>query len=97
MTKLISNFCSILFLDSLAEVVPCLNAFISLIGALCSTGLALIVPVVIEMVCAWGTSSGTSWPMLTKNAVIMIIGVIGLVTGTYESLHNLAKAFRGIN
>lgn len=85
-------FCT--FSDSLAEVVPALNAFISLIGALCSSGLALIFPAIIELVVAWGTSTGPSGTMLTKNAVILVIAMLGLVTGTYESLHNLAKAFR---
>lgn len=76
-------------------MVPALNAFISLIGALCSSGLALILPPVIELVCAWGTSNGPSPITLAKNAVILIIAMFGLTTGTYESLHNLAKAFRG--
>lgn len=84
-----------IFSDSLAEVVPALNAFISLIGALCSTGLAMILPPVIELVCAYGgTTDRPSGFMISKNCVIIILAMFGLVTGTYESLQKLAEAFR---
>ncbi|XP_055303517.1 proton-coupled amino acid transporter-like protein CG1139 [Sitodiplosis mosellana] len=85
----------VLLTYSLGEVVPALDAFISLIGALGSTGLALIVPAVIELVCASGTSSGISGVLLTKNSIILVVAMFGLVTGTYESLHKLVDAFFG--
>lgn len=75
-------------------MVPKLNLFLSLIGALCSSALALIFPPVIELVCAWGTSKGPSAILLTKNFVIMIVALFGLITGTYESLHALVVSFQ---
>lgn len=78
---------------SLAEVVPALNAFISLIGALCSSGLALIFPPVIELVSAWGTAEGPGKVTLGKNCVILAIAMFGLVTGTIESVEKLIEAF----
>lgn len=86
----------ILFSDSLAEVVPALNAFISLIGALCSSGLALIFPPVIELVCAYGSSASADGPnkwMLGKNCIILVVAMFGLVTGTIESMQKLVEAF----
>lgn len=78
----------------MAEVVPQLNAFISLIGALCSSGLALVFPPVIEIVSNWGSSSSIKRWILPKNAIILVVALFGLVTGTYESLHTLVEAFK---
>lgn len=78
----------------MAEVVPQLNAFISLIGALCSSGLALVFPPMIQIVSAWGTSNGVNGWVIAKNSFILVIALFGLVTGTYESLHTLFEAFR---
>lgn len=83
-----------MFSDSLAEVVPALNAFISLIGALCSSGLALIFPPVIELVSAWGSSEGPNKFMITKNCIILVVALFGLVTGTIESMEKLVDAFK---
>lgn len=84
------------FADSLAEVIPALNAFISLIGALCSSGLALVFPPVIELVYAYGTSKGPSAFVLGKNILIIIVAMFGLVTGTYESINKLIIAFQDL-
>lgn len=80
--------------DSLAEVVPALNAFISLIGALCSSGLALIFPPVIELVVAYGSSEGPSKLLLGKNSIILLVAMFGLITGTIESMEKLIEAFK---
>ncbi|XP_031627301.1 proton-coupled amino acid transporter-like protein CG1139 [Contarinia nasturtii] len=93
-SQLVFRALLVLFTFSIAEVVPALNAFISLIGALCSSGLALIFPPLIELVCAWATPDGPSALLLAKNLLILCLAMFGLVTGTYESLENLAKAFR---
>lgn len=83
--------------DSLAEVVPALNAFISLIGALCSSGLALIFPPLIELVSAWGTAEGPGKFTLGKNCIILVVALFGLVTGTIESMQKLVEAFQHKN
>ncbi|XP_058063774.1 proton-coupled amino acid transporter 1-like [Anopheles bellator] len=81
----------------IAESVPNLGAFISLIGALCSTALALIWPPVIEMTLLAATSPGEksqlTWALCAKNGLILLIASIGVVTGTYESLLALARSF----
>lgn len=75
----------------IAQLVPHLNLIISLIGALCSTGLALFIPAIIQIVLAYGTEKGPSYVVLIKNSFIILIGIIGLVTGTVESVESLIK------
>lgn len=63
----------------IAQLVPHLNLIISLIGALCSTGLALIIPAVIQMVLAYGTEKGPSYVVLIKNSLMILLGLVGFV------------------
>lgn len=78
---------------AIAELVPHLNIFISLIGAFCSSALALLVPAIIQVVLAYGTTDGPSYYVLAKNSFITLLGVLGFLTGTYESLAALIKVF----
>ncbi|XP_049538262.1 proton-coupled amino acid transporter 4-like [Anopheles darlingi] len=85
----------------IAEGVPNLGAFISLIGALCSTALALIFPPIIELTLqSVNTSDDDHYHhrqrrlgLYGKNVLILVIASIGVVTGTYESVLALAKSF----
>lgn len=78
---------------TIAELVPHLNIFISLIGAFCSTALALFFPALIEIVLSYGTPEGPGRIVLIKNSFIMLLALIGFLTGTYESMSALIKAF----
>lgn len=73
--------------------MPHLNIFISLIGAFCSTALALLIPAIIQIVLAYGITDGPSYFMLAKNSIIIVIGLLGFATGTYESIAALIKVF----
>lgn len=75
--------------------MPHLNIFISLIGALCSTALALCFPALIQLVLAYGTPEGPSLFLLIKNGFILLFSLFGLVTGTYESIGGFIKIFKG--
>lgn len=81
------------YIVAIAELVPHLNIFISLIGAFCSSALALLIPAIIEVVLAYGTTDGPSYIVLAKNSFITILGLLGFVTGTYESLAALFAVF----
>lgn len=83
----------VLITFAIAELVPRLNLFISLIGALCATALALVFPPVIQLISAYGTSEGPGTFVVMKNCVILAIAILGFSTGTYESISALAKAF----
>uniref|UniRef100_A0A182P7V6 Amino acid transporter transmembrane domain-containing protein n=1 Tax=Anopheles epiroticus TaxID=199890 RepID=A0A182P7V6_9DIPT len=76
----------------IAECVPNLGAFISLIGAFCSSSLALMFPPVIELIVAWTNGTLGVW-LVVKNVIILLLAFLGFATGTYESVSALAKEF----
>ncbi|GAB0096000.1 proton-coupled amino acid transporter 1 [Sergentomyia squamirostris] len=78
---------------TIAMAVPKLSLFISLNGALCSTALALVFPPFIELVSTWEDTKGPGAIILLKNVAIMIIALLGFVTGSYESLAQIIRAF----
>ncbi|XP_047364280.1 proton-coupled amino acid transporter-like protein CG1139 isoform X1 [Vespa velutina] len=74
----------------LAIAVPSLEYFISLFGALCLSALGLGFPAIIQLCTCWKDADrSTKAFMLIKNLVIVAIGVIGLVVGTYTSLREI--------
>ncbi|XP_031826594.1 proton-coupled amino acid transporter 2 isoform X4 [Nomia melanderi] len=76
----------------LAEAIPELGLFISLVGAVSSTALALIFPPIIEMVVC-GQNASLGMFTMSKDIVIVLIGLLGFVTGTYESITSIIAAF----
>ncbi|XP_076384401.1 proton-coupled amino acid transporter-like protein acs isoform X2 [Megalopta genalis] len=89
-----SSLCLLTFV--LAEAIPQLGLFISLVGAVSSTALALIFPPIIEMVVCWQNASLGLFTM-TKDVVIVLIGLLGFATGTYESITSIIVAFSKSN
>ncbi|XP_017893262.1 proton-coupled amino acid transporter 2 isoform X1 [Ceratina calcarata] len=85
-----SAMCLLTFI--LAEAIPQLGLFISLVGAVSSTALALIFPPIIEMVVCWQNAS-LSMFTISKDILIVLIGLLGFVTGTYESITSIIQAF----
>lgn len=82
-----------LFSVVLAEAIPYLSLFISLIGAISSTALALLFPPLLELVTK-SSISEVSPKLLIKNLFILLLGLSGCVTGTYESISAIVKAFQ---
>ncbi|ODM93718.1 Proton-coupled amino acid transporter 4 [Orchesella cincta] len=82
----------VLFTFGMAEGIANLGLFISLVGALSSTSLALIFPPLINILTRWNDTlePKTNWKFW-KDVSIMIIGVLGSVAGTYASLQNIMK------
>ncbi|KAH8336143.1 hypothetical protein KR074_004220 [Drosophila pseudoananassae] len=78
---------------SIAELVPALGLFISLIGALCSTALALVFPAVIELITRSEANKGPGFWICLKNLVILLLALLGFSTGTYESLKEIITHF----
>ncbi|XP_058063869.1 proton-coupled amino acid transporter-like protein CG1139 [Anopheles bellator] len=81
----------------IAECVPKLSLFISLIGAFCSSALALIIPPIIELIVEFsGVSSRTPYArglLVLKNGCILLIALVGFGTGTYESVSKIIQEF----
>ena len=73
--------------------------FISLVGALSSSCLALIFPPIIDYATNWEEMSARSTLSLrailtgTKNLTILLLGVVGFFTGTYASIHSIVDSF----
>lgn len=90
----ILRVCLVLITFVLAEVIPRLGLFISLVGAVSSTGLALIFPPLSDIAvrkkehdfgfCSW---------RFFMDILTIILGLIGFFTGTYASVHEIIKAF----
>lgn len=69
-----------------------MSLFISLIGALCSTALALVFPPIIEMIVAFSEPNcKPSKVMIVKNVFILILALLGFFTGSYESLTKIVQ------
>lgn len=78
----------------LAESIPQLGLFISLVGAVSSTALALIFPPLIELVASSQKPTGITTFMAIKDIVIILLGLFVFVTGTYESIASIVRAFQ---
>ncbi|KAF8359102.1 slc-36.2, partial [Pristionchus pacificus] len=75
-----------------AELIPHLALFISLVGSIASTSLTLVFPPLIELLCYY--SRGTlTYKIWIRNIILLCIAVIGFATGTYASLKDIIKAF----
>ncbi|XP_068154922.1 LOW QUALITY PROTEIN: neutral amino acid uniporter 4 [Drosophila tropicalis] len=78
---------------AIAQMVPALGLFISLIGALCSTALALVFPPVIELIAKSEPNKGPGFWICIKNLLILVLAMLGFITGSYESLKQIVKHF----
>lgn len=84
--------CELDFSVILAEAIPELGLFISLVGAVSSTALALVFPPIIEIVVCWHNANLGVFTIM-KDLIIVLIGVLGFATGTYESVTSIIDAF----
>jgi len=76
-----------------AEVIPHLALFISLVGAIASTFLALIFPPICHMVVWKDEGFGVLNWKLHMDIITILLGLLGCITGTYFSLHDIIIAF----
>ncbi|XP_076042534.1 proton-coupled amino acid transporter 1-like isoform X2 [Oratosquilla oratoria] len=81
----------VLITFGLAAAIPSIGLFISLIGAVSSSALALIVPPIIEIVTFYPDTSKLT---LVKGSCICIFGIIGFLTGTFSSVEAIVEFFR---
>ncbi|XP_055843055.1 neutral amino acid uniporter 4 [Episyrphus balteatus] len=84
----------ILLTFAVALVVPELGLFISLIGALCSTSLSLLIPVMVDFIHRSGESKSIGAGLYIKNIIILIVAALGIGTGTYQSITEIIKEFK---
>lgn len=78
---------------SVALLVPNLGLLISLIGAVCSTSLALVFPVIIEYLVITRNDESVSSVIVIKNVLILILAAVGFASGGYESVRQIAQLY----
>eukprot|EP00092_Neocalanus_flemingeri_P025306 GFUD01027438.1.p1 GENE.GFUD01027438.1~~GFUD01027438.1.p1 ORF type:complete len:485 (+),score=100.26 GFUD01027438.1:130-1584(+) len=86
------RFSLVLLTFALAAAIPKLDLFISLVGAVASSTLALMAPAVIDTVTQ---GERCCWQRALKNVIIFIIGFLGFIFGSYVSLRNIINYFIG--
>ncbi|XP_026742220.1 proton-coupled amino acid transporter-like protein CG1139 isoform X2 [Trichoplusia ni] len=77
----------------LAVAVPRLGLFISLFGALCLSALGICFPALMEMCVSFPDKFGPGRVRLLKDVLLFIVGVVGLVAGTYTALLSIVRSF----
>lgn len=74
--------------------IPNLELFISLFGALCLSALGLAFPALIEYCTFYKERHGIHKVILIlKDVIIIVIGVAGLITGTWTSLSEIVNTY----
>lgn len=87
-----------LFAALVAIVVPDLEDLIALIGAVASSALALIFPAILEIAVFWPDRRERKFCFIlpwvvwvVKDCLILSLGIVGLVMGTYSSISNIIQ------
>ncbi|CAB3402010.1 unnamed protein product [Caenorhabditis bovis] len=87
-----SRYLGVFLTCAVAELIPHLALFISLIGAFSGASMALLFPPCIELLTAYAKSTLSS-SMWLKNAFLLAFATIGFTTGTYSALVEIGKTF----
>ncbi len=83
----------VLFTFLLAFSIPRIDLFISLVGAVASSTLAIIVPPVLDLIVFW-PSTNFSVLKLGKNIMVILFGVYIFSAGTFVSVKDIVNYFR---
>lgn len=86
--KQINKVCGITVVA--AEVVPQLGLFISLLGSVSSTALALVFPPLCDLALHWGRTPG---PQYIFDGISLLLACVGFCTGSFISLQAIIAAF----
>ncbi|KAJ1525408.1 hypothetical protein ONE63_010222 [Megalurothrips usitatus] len=76
----------------LAEAIPNLGLFISLVGALSSSSLAFLFPPLLDWASRWRQPGGVGALRHATNALILLMGVLVTGWGTYAALVDITSA-----
>ena len=93
-SKAFMNLTSHLISVGLAAVVPKIDLFINLVGAVSSSTLALIAPPIVHTIIFWDQFSGTSGKLkIARNMFLLFLGLAGMVSGTILSVKDIIEFF----
>ena len=76
-----------------AMVVPDLTLLLSLVGSVCSTVIAFVLPSMCELIITHSYEDGIPFWCLVKNSVILLIALLGFSFGGVLSLKEIAEKF----
>lgn len=92
-SEMIFRAMMVLLTLSVALLVPNLGLLISLIGAVCSTSLALVFPVVIEYLVITRHDKSVGLLTVIKNILIISLALVGFLSGGYESIRQIVQLY----
>lgn len=90
---LIENFfraCIIIPTFVIAILIPEIDLVINLFGAVTSTALAIIIPILLDLMVLW-PKAGYPKIRLIKDIIIILFGIYVFAAGSYASLYDIVK------
>jgi len=93
--ELLLRYALVMVVCALAIAIPDLGDIISLIGAMASSMLALILPPLIDQLILNNSSPKLFILKCIKNGVIVTFGIMGMIVGTYVSIDQLVTDLSG--
>eukprot|EP00756_Hemistasia_phaeocysticola_P060476 Hpha_TRINITY_DN4063_c0_g1::TRINITY_DN4063_c0_g1_i1::g.63798::m.63798/K14209/SLC36A, PAT; solute carrier family 36 (proton-coupled amino acid transporter) len=88
--KTVLRFAIVTFTALVAIAVPSFSVFISLVGSSCCALLAFILPAIFSL-----KIQGIRPHTLVRESVVIVMGLLGAVIGTYEALQNVMTLITG--
>ncbi|XP_072390862.1 proton-coupled amino acid transporter 1-like isoform X1 [Diabrotica undecimpunctata] len=93
MGELIFRTLLVLITFVLAEAIPFLNLFISLVGAVSSSALCLVFPALLDLIIKFCHEELTPFAIV-KDVFILLVSLMGMLTGGFESIKSIVEAFQ---
>ncbi|KAL1456810.1 hypothetical protein WDU94_001510 [Cyamophila willieti] len=88
----VSRTSIVLLTFALSFLVPNLELFVSLIGALCLGLLSMWIPAIVDLLTFWNTHTGLRRVLfIGRNITIIMVACFVTITGVYVSMENIAK------
>merc|ERR1712043_159215 len=97
--EFVLRYSVVLFTFALAAAIPKLDLFISLVGSISSSTLALMAPPIIHSLTYWTDlrSSTLGKMLIFRNVFLFCLGFVGFIAGSFVSLSNIIAYFNGMD
>lgn len=95
--EFVLRYSIVLFTFALAAAIPKLDLFISLVGSISSSTLALMAPPIIHSLTYWNDLKSSKYGVLLilRNLFLFCLGFVGFIAGGFVSLSNIIEYFSG--
>jgi len=77
----------------MALIVPELDPFISLVGAIFFSILGIAIPSIVETISCWESHLGALKWRLWKNSFLVIFALVALISGSWISVLDIIKLY----